>query len=168
MDQRLAAMLEMQRAGGAAGPGALPGVLPGAGAGALDAAMERLLARSAAGGAMRAGDLHQMMQQMDLLRGDIRAARRDLQRQAAGAGPEAQRQPQPQRAGAAGLSVRSVAVQDPAMTIRYTQSPDGSRLLATRRDGQVLFDGPVDTAQQVAAVPEAVRQRLPAGVLAGK
>ena len=50
---------------------------------------------------------------------------------------------------------------DGNLTATVTTTPDGRHLEAVDAEGKVLFDGPIDTEEQLQAVPDAVRKLLP-------
>lgn len=56
---------------------------------------------------------------------------------------------------------RVTVLQDNEHKITVTQSSDGRHLLATDLQGHVLFDGPINTADQLNTVPGELRTKLP-------
>jgi hypothetical protein len=86
--------------------------------------------------------------------------------QVPGAGPGAKQGPAPgarHRAGAwagGGGQSKVVLVEDGA-TVTLTRNAKGERhLSATDKDGKSLFDGPINTDEERAKVPEAIRESL--------
>ncbi|MEM9916143.1 MAG: PDZ domain-containing protein [Planctomycetota bacterium] len=58
-----------------------------------------------------------------------------------------------------GQQVTVLQDQDHKLTV--TQNTNGRHLQATDTQGNVLFDGPIDTPEQLQAVPEELRDKLP-------
>ncbi|MEM1107121.1 MAG: PDZ domain-containing protein [Planctomycetota bacterium] len=57
---------------------------------------------------------------------------------------------------------RQVSVlQDQQHRLTITQTEEGRHLTAADRDGNVVFEGPIDTAEQLEAVPEEIRVKIP-------
>ncbi|MBB6431477.1 S1C family serine protease [Algisphaera agarilytica] len=57
---------------------------------------------------------------------------------------------------------QSVTVlQDMAHKLTITQNQDGRHLKATDLEGNTLFEGPIDTTEQLNAVPEDIRTKIP-------
>ena len=50
---------------------------------------------------------------------------------------------------------------DGNLTATVTTTPDGRHLKALDAEGHTLFDGPIDTPEQLETVPDAVRKILP-------
>lgn len=64
----------------------------------------------------------------------------------------------PPGAQAGGVSVSTLMDHEHAVTVTKTEK--GKTLLAKDRNGDVLFDGPIDTDEQLQQVPQAIRDKM--------
>jgi serine protease Do len=65
----------------------------------------------------------------------------------------------PPAPGIASVSVATAVISDGHYTLTLTQGSDGKHLLAKDKDGKVVFDGPINTEEELKAVPEPIRER---------
>ncbi|MEM8737356.1 MAG: PDZ domain-containing protein [Planctomycetota bacterium] len=65
--------------------------------------------------------------------------------------------------GPGGAASQSVILRDDGEhRLEITTHPQGRHLKAADAQGEVLFDGPIDTPEQLEAVPQEIRRKLPA------
>jgi hypothetical protein len=55
----------------------------------------------------------------------------------------------------------NITINDGIHTLNITTGPDGRHLKATDAQGNILFDGPIDTDEQLDQVPADIREKIP-------
>lgn len=108
-------------------------------------------------------DPQQLQQQLDQMQQDMQRQMQQLRQQMDQRGDEAGEAPAAElRMPGTQQSLQVIQTPDHHVTIRRDEH--GQHLRATDAQGQVIFDGPVDTAQQRQSVPAEIRELIPGNV----